>query len=125
MEGYEISFTASFDKMENALETLLSTARQPTVQEQCDRTDVTCGFYTGTNYMTRSQFDYTDSDGIRTVIDYWPSGDIKQYTSYYPHSTHKDFEVKYGDPTAQVLLVNAGGNGKQCVDLDWDKTWYS
>ena len=124
VSGYEIAFSGAFDRIEDALETLLSTARQPTVQEQCDRPNVTCEFYTGTNYMTRSQFDYTDSDGIRTVIDYWPSGDIKQYTSYYPHSTQKDFEVKYRDPTAQYAC-NAGGNGKQCVDLDWDKTWYS
>ena len=124
MQGYYRSITSNFEIMEDALETLLSTARQPTVQEQCDRTDVTCEFYTGTNYMTRSQFDYTDSDGIRTVIDYWPSGDIKQYTSYFPHSIHKDFEVKYYDPTGGTAC-NPGGNGKQCVDLEQDKTWYS
>ena len=124
LQNYESSYPRNFAGLEETLETLLSTARQSSVQEQCDRTDVTCGFYTGTNYMTRSQFDYTNSDGIRTVIQYWPSGDIKQYTSYYPHSTHKDFEVKYYDPTGGTAC-NPGGNGKQCVDLEQDKTWYS
>ena len=95
---YEITFKPSIAIMKEALETLLSTARQQTEKEQCAQPDVECDWHSGSNSMTVKQFDHTDSDDIRTVITYYESGDIQQYNVYYPHSTQKEFEIIYYDP---------------------------
>ena len=100
MQSHERVFPVAFNDVEDALETLLSTARQPTVQEQCDRPGIECQFFGGNNYMTRSQYAYTMSDGTKVVIKYYPSGEIKQYNEYHPYSSQKQMEVNYRDPAS-------------------------
>ena len=129
-QGYYMSIPANFEAMEDALETLLSTARQPTVQEQCDRPGVTCEWFTGNNSMAKSKYSYTDSYGANIVITYFESGDIRQYNQYYPDSTQKEFEINYWDPyNAHGCFTGTGHNKvahKHCLGkMESEKAWYS
>ena len=121
MEGYEISFTASFDKMEDALETLLSTARQPSAREQCAQPGITCEWHDAPNDMQKKKYVYTDSYGSEIRITYFVSGEISSYTQFYPNSNQEEFQITYRDP------YNTHG----CSGQDWcrgyietEKSWY-
>ena len=123
MQGYYRSIPSNFEVMENHLETLLSTARQPSAQEQCDQPGVTCDWYSAPNDMQKTYYEYTDSYGSKIRIEYFVSGEISYYIQYHPHDpSQKEFQIKYRDP------YNTAG----CSGQDWcrgqpheELGWYS
>ena len=117
MQGYEISFTASFDNIEDALELLLNTARQPTVQEQCDRDHIECEWHTNPHgipttveTITFTRPEYEDEDIGKIEIISWPHGEIKQYIEYWASDpTQRKTYVGYYDPHVHIF-VSSGYN---------------
>ena len=93
--------------MENHLETLLSTARQPSAREQCAQPGVTCDWYSAPNDMQKTYYEYTDSYGSKIRIEYFVSGEISYYIQYHPHDpSQKEFQIKYRDPVSTCDLKN-------------------
>ena len=122
------SFTTNLPNFEDLLETLLATARQPSVVDQCSRPGVTCEWHSGDNYMTKSKYSYTMSDGTDVVIKYFPSGEIQQYNEYHPYSSQKSVEINYWNP--DTVCVDRQSNktpwGAWCrAHVQSEKSWYS
>ena len=122
MQGYYRSIPSNFEMMEDALETLLSTARQPSAREQCAQPGVECEWHDAPNDMQKKKYVYTDSYGSKIQIEYFVSGEISYYIQFHPDSTQKEFQIKYRDP------YNAHG----CSGQNWcraqvhqELAWYS
>ena len=123
LQNYESSYPRNFAGLEETLETLLSTARQPTQQEQCNQSNVECEWSNDSN-PSRTQFTITDDDGIKTVISYWPSGEIQQYTAYYPNSAQMSVQINYFNPDV-CTGTNGNPNWDRCrAYVDVEKSWY-
>ena len=133
LQGLYESIQNNFSALETHLETLLSTARQPTARDQCAQPGVECEWHDAPNDMTKSMYVYTASDGTKVVIKYHTGGSIQQYNEYYPDNpTQKALEINYYNPNNYRSCYDVNPRSHTNTNFqDWcrakvqlEKAWY-